>query len=325
MPRYWVIAPGDSRDSDLSDAIWQYDLDNSIISIGWAAVGDISAANVDEIRQRLLRTWPDMAPASATYAARSLYRFYNEINPGDIVVARWGLKWIAGVGTVTGSPTYDPDRLRGIFGQFGDDYAKIAYPNHIGVEWNDSPRDLDLERRVFGMQTLYEIDEDKYHSLFEASGAGDTSIDTDSNGGEIARAETEFVLEHYLEDFLVNNFDAIFGGSLEITTDETGNWIGQQYQTDIGPIDILAEDTATGDLVVIELKKGRPADKVAGQVLRYMGWVKEKLCTDSQGVRGLIICREADKRLDYALQMVNNIDVKYYRVDFHLQDSPVSG
>lgn len=187
------------------------------------------------------------------------------------------------------------------------------------------PRDLDLGRRVFGMQTLYEIDEDKYRSLFETIDEEDTATGTGEIESHTPRAETEFALESYLEEFLVDNFDAIFEGRLKITTNEQGDWIGQQYQTDIGPIDILAEDTATGDFVVIELKRGRPADKVAGQVLRYMGWVKEKLCTESQGVRGLIICREADKRLDYALQMVNNIDVKYYRIDFHLQDSPVSG
>ncbi|QDU36236.1 hypothetical protein Mal4_05200 [Maioricimonas rarisocia] len=321
MTRYWVIAPCDARDPELWDSVWQYDLDNSIISIGWSIVGDVSSASVEQIRERLLKEWPDYAPAAATYAARTLYRFYHEILPGDIVVARWGLNWIAGVGTVSGSPTYDPGRLRGIFSDVGEDRATYSYPNHIGVDWHDTPRDLDLGRRVFGMQTLYEIDDEKYRSLVD-------SVDTATGNGTIESppppAETEFVLEQYLEDFLVNNFEAIFGGTLQITTDENGDWIGQQYQTDVGYIDILAEDTTTGDFVVIELKKGRPADRVAGQVLRYMGWVKENLCKDSQNVRGLIICREADKRLNYALRMTSNIDVKFYHVDFRLQDSPVS-
>lgn len=71
--------------------------------------------------------------------------------------------------------------------------------------------------------------------------------------------------------------------------------------------------------VVIELKKGRPSDEVVGQILRYMGWVKQNLCKSGQAVKGLIICRDPDPKLSYALQMTNNIDVRYYSVSFKLR------
>jgi hypothetical protein len=124
-----------------------------------------------------------------------------------------------------------------------------------------------------------------------------------------------------LEDFIVSNFQTIFKGELKIYQDTEEN-DGQQYDTDIGPIDILAVDPKTKSFVVIELKKGRPSDCVVGQVLRYMGWVKKNLCLDGQAVKGLVICRDLDPKLNYALKMTENIDVRYYSVSFKLTETP---
>lgn len=57
---------------------------------------------------------------------------------------------------------------------------------------------------------------------------------------------------------------------------------------------------------------------VVGQILRYMGWVREHLCEQKQRVRGIIICRDRDESLDYALSMIENVEVRLYRVDFRL-------
>ena len=76
-------------------------------------------------------------------------------------------------------------------------------------------------------------------------------------------------------------------------------------------------------LVVIELKKGRESDVVVGQILKYMGWVAEKLCKEGQQVKGMVICRESDNKLSYALKMVNNVTVKYYQINFKLSDKPL--
>jgi hypothetical protein len=50
-------------------------------------------------------------------------------------------------------------------------------------------------------------------------------------------------------------------------------------------VDILAVESKSKSFVVIELKKGRPSDCVVGQILRYMGWVKQNLCSDGQAVK----------------------------------------
>jgi hypothetical protein len=42
MSRYWVIAPVEAKNPQLFDNVWQFDLANNLISIGWSEVGNIS-------------------------------------------------------------------------------------------------------------------------------------------------------------------------------------------------------------------------------------------------------------------------------------------
>ncbi len=167
------------------------------------------------------------------------------------------------------------------------------------------------------MHTLMEVSEDQYRNVVEGSG---TNVGTRETPAEVEDT-SEFILEKYLEDFIVSNFTTIFKGRMRIFQ-ETEENDGQQYSTDIGPIDILAIEPESGAFVVIELKKGRPSDHVVGQVLRYMGWVKQNLCARDQEVKGLVICREHDLKLNYALSMIRNIDVRYYNVSFKLRENP---
>lgn len=130
-----------------------------------------------------------------------------------------------------------------------------------------------------------------------------------------------FGLERHLEDFIIDNFTRIFGSRYQLpqNEDEPG---GRQFRTDIGPIDILAFDPENNSWVVIELKRGRTSDVVVGQITRYMGWIKRNLCDQEQSVKGLIICTEPDPRLSYSLEIVRDVQVKYYRVSFDLRDEP---
>ncbi len=132
--------------------------------------------------------------------------------------------------------------------------------------------------------------------------------------------EAEFVLEKYLEDFMVANWDIIdFSETLTIFEDENGN-VGQQYYTEeVGYIDILAKDEQ-GGFVVIELKKGRKNDEVVGQVLRYMSWVRRNLCKNGESVRGLIVVGERDTKLEHAVsEVADKVRVMLYKVSFRLE------
>ena len=99
---------------------------------------------------------------------------------------------------------------------------------------------------------------------------------------------------------------------------EEGSLKSQQYRTDIGPIDILAKDKKTGAHVVIELKKNQTSDDTMGQILRYMGWVKEKL--NDNNVRGIIVAGKYDERLDYARKILPELEIFIYEVKFNLKE-----
>jgi len=130
-------------------------------------------------------------------------------------------------------------------------------------------------------------------------------------------ADMEFAMEKYLEEFIEANFSKInFGEELELYQDEENT--GRQYSTPIGNIDLLAVDKKNKEFVVIELKKGRSSDAVVGQILRYMGYVKDNLAKDN-GVRGIIIIREKDERLEYALKLMPKVDLFVYKVSFDLE------
>lgn len=68
----------------------------------------------------------------------------------------------------------------------------------------------------------------------------------------------------------------------------------------------------------MELKKGRAADAVVGQVLRYMGYVAQELVEEGQIVRGVIIAQEEDLRIRRALAVTPNVSLYRYHVSFKL-------
>jgi hypothetical protein len=126
-----------------------------------------------------------------------------------------------------------------------------------------------------------------------------------------------FYMEKQLEDFLILNWPHTELGKKYDLIIEEGELKSQQYRTDIGPIDILAKDKETGSFVVIELKKNQTSDDTAGQLARYMGWIKKN--KKDKRVKGIIIAGQSDKKLEYALTMVPNAEILVYEVDFKLK------
>lgn len=129
---------------------------------------------------------------------------------------------------------------------------------------------------------------------------------------------SEFALEKHLEDFLVKNWKQLEIGKRYDIYEEDGELVGEQYNTDTGPIDILAISKDKKTLLVIELKKGRASDVVVGQIQRYMGFVQEELIEPGQQVKGVIIGLDADTRLKRALAVCHNIEFYRYQIDFKL-------
>ncbi len=127
-----------------------------------------------------------------------------------------------------------------------------------------------------------------------------------------------FAMEKHLEDFLVKNWALTDLGKDYDIFAEDGELVGQQYPTDTGPVDLLAIKKDKSELLVVELKRGRASDVVVGQVLRYMGFVKEELAEPAQSVRGVIIALEDDIRIRRALSMTPSIEFYRYQMSFKL-------
>ena len=126
-----------------------------------------------------------------------------------------------------------------------------------------------------------------------------------------------FALEEHLEDFLVKNWPHTELGKDYDIYEEDGEK-AQQYQTDTGPLDILAISKDKKRLLVVELKKGRASDAVVGQTLRYMSYVQQELAEEGQTVQGVIIAHEDDQKIRRALTMTPGIVFYRYQVSFKL-------
>lgn len=127
-----------------------------------------------------------------------------------------------------------------------------------------------------------------------------------------------FYMESQLEDFLVANWEKTELGKKYDLIEEDGETVSQQYQTDIGRIDLLVRDKQDKGYVVIELKRNQTSDDTIGQVARYMGWVSEKK-GGSVPVKGIIIAGSFDDRMYYAAKQVPNTTIYSYEVDFKIK------
>src|SRR5438128_2012726 len=101
MPRYWVIAPVESKPRELFDKVWQFDLANNLISIGWKQLGDLSKISRDGLAEAVAAAYPHKPSPTKALFANMIWAFYHEIMPGDIVVARRGRKTLETVGKVS--------------------------------------------------------------------------------------------------------------------------------------------------------------------------------------------------------------------------------
>jgi restriction system protein len=127
-----------------------------------------------------------------------------------------------------------------------------------------------------------------------------------------------FAMEQHLEAFLVANWHQTVLSKDFSIYEEDGEPVGQQYPTDAGPIDVLAVSKDKKRLLVVELKRGRASDVVVGQVLRYMGYVKEQIAEEDQTVEGAIIALNDDQKLRWALLPVPTISFYRYEISFKL-------
>ena len=176
--------------------------------------------------------------------------------------------------------------LRGSVRSFLDEYATngayITFANAKEfVAWMGDPE----------LAPVRSVALDIYVNRGDLEAATQIKKDLGATQKELHSFKQMLVDEKTIEDNIQANFMQFFKGagySLEL--------VGRQYPTLVGPIDLLGRDTRTGRYVVVELKKGRSADRVFGQLSRYMGWIKKNLA-DDEAVDGIIVSAKIDEKL----------------------------
>ena len=133
--------------------------------------------------------------------------------------------------------------------------------------------------------------------------------------------EFSFALESHLEEFLIRNWgDVEFGKDYDLLRNSSGDLIGQQYQTDTGPIDLLAISKDRRSYLVIELKRARSSDSTVGQILRYMAYIKDEEAEADQSVKGIIVAHSEDPKARRATSMVPDVSFWQYQLSFEVKE-----
>ncbi len=252
-----------------------------------------------------LTAHPGKSKIAAGLACGFTWTVAKGIRKGDIVLCPDGTGAYR-VGEVVGDYQYAPGQ---------------TLPHRRPVQWSKQSIDRTamsdaLKHSTGSIGTVSDVSghREEIEKLL-GGGVGPKIISTDPTVEDPAA----FALEEHLEDFLVQNWAQTELGKDYDMFEEDGEKVGQQYQTDTGPIDVLAIKKDKKELLVMELKKGRATDAVVGQVLRYMGYVLQELAEEGQTVKGIIIALEDDQRLRRAMAATPNIAFYRYQVSFKLQ------
>jgi Endonuclease NucS C-terminal domain len=181
------------------------------------------------------------------------------------------------------------------------------------MHYNAKPGDDDLLFQLDGGRfRLYDPATDPPPIYEKPKGPGASPPPPD---GPAPEPPSEFAYESDLRDFLARNLSLLEPG-LRLYQEE--GITGVEFPVGGRFIDILALD-AKNDLVVVELKVSRGYDRVVGQLLRYIGWIRQHQAEAGQHVRGIIVAREISEDLVLACSMVPTVQLFEYELSVRLR------
>ncbi|MDS1311204.1 endonuclease NucS domain-containing protein [Marinobacter xiaoshiensis] len=127
----------------------------------------------------------------------------------------------------------------------------------------------------------------------------------------------EFAYEKDLQNYLSKNLHLIESG-LTLFEDEGIN--GVEFPVGGRFVDILATDS-DGNYVVVELKVSKGYDRVVGQLLRYVAWIRKNQAEPGQSVRGIIVARHISEDLLLACSGVQGVQLFEYELSVSLHEA----
>ena len=308
MKQYYRIMLG--KKSSLAEECYN----GNYIGAGFYREEDISPFLTDDWKDfnkvlvpKYLAINPEKTKMAAGSACGSLWTVAKGINIGDIVLCPKNPNSCY-VGEVTSNYFFD------------ENVKKTGLPHKRSVKWfnriiekSDMSESLSTQAWLIG--TVHNIT--KLGEEIEGFLKNENVPVLKTNDPMIEKPEY-FAMERHLEEFIIENWTQTEFGKNYIIWEEDGELAGQQYETDTGPIDILAISKDKKTILVIELKKGKASDVVVGQIQRYMGYVQEELAENDQEVKGAIVALDDDKKLQRALSVTKNIEFYKYKINFQL-------
>ncbi len=187
------------------------------------------------------------------------------------------------------------------------DFIKYFDKNELWIDFKEE-KDWFLYYGENSSQTSGEYAKDYYMDISDIAAAESFISEKKKRGLKVELDEKMYrsilLDEKLLEDVLENNLEELEKGLVLVK---------RQKETQVGRIDLFARDKY-GKCVVIELKKGRTADKVVGQTLRYVGYIKqyEENCSE---VRAIIVGKVIDDKLRFAVNDTLKIPIDLFEFD----------
>ncbi len=137
---------------------------------------------------------------------------------------------------------------------------------------------------------------------------GDYSVSVEPESESSTDEGATFGLERDMQEAMRETITQLESG-LEIIDG------GVERKVDSGFIDILAKDS-NGAFVVIELKAGKASDSVIAQTLGYMVDIADAEGLEINQVRGIIVAKSFNKRIETAARAVPSLTLKAYTYSF---------
>jgi len=222
--------------------------------------------------------------------------------------------------------TFSRDRVMGWFREHYPLIKKATVDGHLTRQSTNAPARINHPVSADGTDDLfYKIDGSTFRLYdplhdpepirtradFERVTAEEGAIldDSDETTVVTSAASSEFAYERDLRDYLAKNLHII---SPDLTLYEEEGVRGVEFPVGGRYVDILARDSE--GYVVIELKVSKGYDRVVGQLLRYVNWIKQNHAEEGQRVRGIIVAKQIGEDLSLACSEIPNVELYEYEL-----------
>jgi len=210
--KYWLMAPWENNDK--YDEVVKFDVENHTIALGWTELGDLSGMSHDAILERYKQSLSNegRTEKQTQLDVADLDDYYNNVQPGDVILVRRGVKEIVAEFTVTQKAWFDDalGKKRGFDG-------KTYYAHFLRGNWTmfTPPKTtaIRMESRAFR-----DISEEQYQRLINGQPFNDKISKTNVNDAR------SLISDGHVEDNnvdLSDKLEKIFSKYNDVHTDQS--------------------------------------------------------------------------------------------------------